>query len=97
MNRPAASGGAVDMGGSMELKRLRGLGSIYVRTPQRDVTCDEFDYNLISRKSKLAAAANGNVMVITRGSPHPMRAQEMEWDMEADTISIIRGAGTVPR
>jgi hypothetical protein len=94
-DRPADA--SVDLGGSMELKRLRGLGSIYVRTPQRDVTCDEFDYNLITRVSKLAAAPGTNVMVITRGSPHPMRAEEMLWNMDADTISITRGAGTAPR
>lgn len=92
-----ATEAAVDMGGSMELKRLRAAGAVFVRSPERDITCDEFDYNLISAMARLAAKPGSNVMVITRGSPHPMRAEEMQWNMETDTITVIRGAGTVPR
>jgi hypothetical protein len=88
---------AVDLGGSMELKRLRGADAVFVRSPERDITCDEFDYDLIVGIARLSARPGSNVMVITRGNPHPMRAEEMQWNMQTDTITVIRGAGTVPR
>jgi hypothetical protein len=88
---------AVDLGGSMELKRLRGADAVFVRSPERDITCDEIDYDLIVGIARLSARPGSNVMVITRGNPHPMRAEEMQWNMQTDTITVIRGAGTVPR
>lgn len=88
---------AVDLGGSMELIGLYGDGGVYIRTPQRDVSTDTFDYDLLTQTAQLSATDNRTVTVITRGNPNVLKAHLMTWNMAKDVITIIRGSGTANR
>ena len=89
----AAPRGGLRLGGSMKPKRLYGRGGIFVRTPQRDVTCDEFTYDLMTRIAEVKAAPGRWVFIHGRGTTEPMRHQRVLWDMKNDTITIYRGGG----
>ncbi len=92
-----ALSGAVDLGGSMELKRLYGKGGITIRTlhaPRRDVTCHEFDYNLVTGLAELSSYPGGRVSSLTGESGRPLRAEHILWNMNTDTITITRAAGS---
>jgi hypothetical protein len=95
VNRPRNA--AVDMGGAMELRGLVGNGAIMIRTPQRDVSCDQFDYNLVTHIAELNAQQGRSVSVATRGNPNVMNAAQMRWDMAQDVITITHGSGTANR
>ncbi len=74
----------------MDLQQLNATGSVYVATETRRVDCDHFDYNLKTGLAKLTADKNRSVAVVTEGSPYPVRASSIIWNMDPsiDTISI---------
>ena len=90
---PADQPGMFDVGGSMRLRRLAGSGGVVIRTDQRDVTCDEFDYNTGTGLAEIIAAPGRTVSVLTEGSARPFRAERLLWDMTRDRITIHRGSG----
>ena len=65
--------GGLRLGGSMKPKRLYGRGGIFIRTPERDVTCDEFAYNLMTGMAEVNAAPGRMVFIHGRGSTEPVR------------------------
>jgi hypothetical protein len=88
-NQPPAEGLA--LGGPMELRRIHGREALYIRTPQRQVECDDFDYDLMAGIARLSAAPGRLVSVITADRPIPVQAESFVWDMVRDTIRV-RGA-----
>ncbi|NNM27124.1 MAG: hypothetical protein HKO59_14265 [Phycisphaerales bacterium] len=94
-SRVEADGGGsgLDLGGSMELERLYGDGGIYVRTPERDVTCDVFDYNVGTGLAEVRATPGRMVSVLSADAGEPLRHERVLWNMRTDTITIFRGAG----
>jgi len=90
---PRRQDGSLNFGGRMDVRRLYGSGSLYIRTPERDVACDLFDYNTSTGLAELAADPGRMVSVLTRGAVRPYRAQRVLWNMIEDRITITRGAG----
>jgi len=90
---PQRQDGSLNFGGRMDVRRLYGSGSLYIRTPERDVACDLFDYNTTTGLAELAADPGRTVSVLTRGAARPYRAQRVLWNMIEDRITITRGAG----
>ena len=84
--------GAIDLGEAMQLERLAGWGAIYVRTPERDVTCDEFDYDVATGCADARAGPGRTVSVLDRGSAIPSHHRRIEWNMIDDTITLYDGA-----
>jgi hypothetical protein len=80
----------IDFGGPMELRRIFGSGDVFVRTLDRDVSCQEFDYNLMTGIARL----RGRIAVLTRGSGRPVNADSVLWNMRRDTITIEGAGGT---
>jgi hypothetical protein len=92
---PRQSG--MDLGGSMELRRIRGLGNIYIKTPARDIACESIDYDYSSGDAILAALPGQNVTIMTTGKPDPLPAERVIWNMKTDSISATNVRGTGPR
>ena len=88
---------AFDLGGMMELRRLKGAGGVYVHTKTRDVDCQEFDYDYASGDAMLSANPGRSVTILTTGSPHPLRAQRVIWNLITDKITATNPRGTAPR
>ena len=84
-----------NLGGSAELQRVRGIGRCFVRTPEYDVECEEFDYNVVTQIAQLRARAGRLVNVLPKGQGTPLRAQAMTWDLESGRIQIRSGSGTL--
>ena len=85
--------GALNFGGRMEVQRLFGSGSLYIRTAERDVACDQFDYNTTTGLAEVSAMTGRTVSILTRGAMRPYHAERVLWNMREDRITITRGAG----
>jgi hypothetical protein len=88
-NAKEESGSKLTMRG-MDLQQLNATGRVYVATETRRIDCDHFDYNLKTGLAKLTANKNKSVAVVTEGTPYPVRASSIIWNMDPaiDTISI---------
>jgi hypothetical protein len=76
----------------MDLQSLNATGSVYVATETRRVDCDMFLYNLNTGIAKLSATGNRSVAIVTEGTPYPVRATSIIWNMDPVIDSItIRG------
>jgi len=76
----------------MDLQTLQATGSVYVATETRRVDCDTFLYNLNTGIAKLSASDNRSVAIVTEGTPYPVRATSVVWNMDPAVDSItIRG------
>ena len=82
----------------MDLQQLNATGSVYVATETRRVDCDTFDYNLRTGFATLEAEGHRTVAIVTQGTPYPVRATSIVWNMDPDIDTItIRGLqGTGP-
>jgi len=79
----------------VRLLRTVGTGRVFVRSPEADVECDVFDYDLRTRIATLSARPGRQIKVMQkgpRGQPSPIRCESAMWDMESGRIRIV-GAG----
>ena len=85
----------LDLGDDMDIDRLMARGQVYIATPRRRVDCDLFDYDVGTGLAKVGAADGRTVSIITEGSPTPVRAGSVLWNMDPaiDTITITEARG----
>lgn len=85
-----ASSDALSFGGDVDVRRLWGEGRIFVRTPEREVECDRFDYNRYTDLARLEATGNRRVTIKSRGSTRPVQAEVILWNLRDDSLTIER-------
>ncbi|MAB82485.1 MAG: hypothetical protein CMJ24_03495 [Phycisphaerae bacterium] len=90
-----ADDGILDLGDDMDIDRLMAEGQVYIATPRRRVDCDLFDYDVGTGLAKVSAAEGRTVSIVTEGSPTPVRAGGVLWNMDPtiDTITITGARG----
>ena len=93
---PLESSG-VELGGPADLVRVRGIGRVFVRTPEHDVECSEFDYNVDTQIAMLRADPGRVVTVQSKGAATPIRAERVQWDLRTGRIRILGGEGAISR
>lgn len=76
-----------------ELRSVRGFGRVFVRGEGRDVECDAFEYDVESGIATLTARPGRSVSVLTRGTPGPVRAAAVKWNLRTGRIEVIDGRG----
>jgi len=81
------SGSTVKMRG-MDVQEIKAEDNVYVSTPTRRVDCDIFDYNLQTGLAKLSATVGKTVAIVTEGTPYPVRATNIVWNMDPNIDSI---------
>ena len=83
----------------MDLQQLVAKGTVYIATESRTVDCDLFDYNLRTGIADLSATQGRTVAILTQGSPYPVRAEGVTWNMDPaiDTITIRGLQGSSPQ
>ena len=59
----------------------------------RDVECDAFEYDVASGLATLTARPGRSVSVLTRGTPGPVRASAVKWNLRTGRIEVIDGRG----
>ncbi len=92
-----SSDAPLQLGADMEVDRLRAVGRVYLTTPTRKADCHMLDYNTRTKIAELVARAGRTVSLITQGSPMPVQATRMIWNMDPDVDTITleqpRGSG----
>ena len=94
-NLKAGTQPAFNLGGSSEVQRVRGIGRCFIRTPDYDVECEEFDYNVVTQIAEMRARPGRLVNVLPKGQGTPLRAAAMTWDLQSGRIQIRSGSGTI--
>ena len=94
-NLKAGTPPAFNLGGSSEVQRVRGIGRCFIRTPDYDVECEEFDYNVVTQIAEMRARPGRLVNVLPKGQGTPLRAAAMTWDLQSGRIQIRSGSGTI--
>jgi hypothetical protein len=84
----AEDASGVDLGGPAELLGVKGSGNVFIRTPQQDLECGEFDYSVESGIATLRAAPGRAVTVVFADRPTPLQAQEIDWDLRQGRLEI---------
>jgi len=77
-----------------ELLAVRGLGRVFVRSDDRDIECDRFDYDAETGIASLSARPGRLVSVLERGGAGPVRAERVRWDLRSGSIELVNVAGT---
>ena len=78
----------------MDLKKLRGIGRIYINTPTRDVQCDRFEYDYDTGLAMLEADEGRVVSVTTTATVQPIKARNVVWHIREDRIVATNVAGS---
>ncbi len=86
-----------DLGGPAELRGLRATGGVFIRTPDQDIECGDFDYSVETGVATLKAAEGRTVAIAVRGQPAPIRAEEVRWDLRNGRLQVTRMAGSGAR
>ena len=81
------------MGGSFDLTRITGDGSLVIEAKQHTVTCDAFDYDLQTGIAEARATEGRTVAVLSTSSTTPLRVGSILWDLSRDVITVRRGSG----
>ena len=89
--------GTFGLGGSAEVLRVRGVGRCMVRTPQYDMECEEFDYDVRTQIAELRARPGRTVSVMAAGQVAPLRAAGVVWDLASGRVELRSASGTVGR
>ena len=79
--------------GAAELQAVRGFGRVFARGDGRDIECDAFEYDVASGLATLTARPGRSVSVLTRGTPGPIRASAVKWNLQTGRIEVIDGRG----
>jgi hypothetical protein len=87
----AAPASVID--GPLRLARLEATGEVFLRTPRRDVDCDELVYDPITGVARLRARPGRLVTIFARDRPEPLRLREAEWDLTTDAVSVTGASG----
>ena len=95
--KPKQDATSLDLGGTMELKGLRGSGGVLIHTPERDVDCDDFDYDYSTGTAILTARDDRVVTVMSKGNPQPLQAKRVVWNMVEDKVTATNVSGGGPR
>ncbi len=96
---PAADTGTNDLiqvSGSAELRRVIASDDVFIRTPEYDVDCDEFDYDVSTALATLSSETSRGVAIHRRQTGQTFTHHRAKWFMdETNRIIIDRGGGGV--
>ena len=84
----------VDFGAPVKLLRVRALGRVFVRTPDVDVECDAFDYDLRTKVATLSARPGRTISVMQKGKGSPIKAEAAVWDLDNGRVRVTNAAGS---
>ncbi len=73
----------LEFGGQIDLKRMRMLDRVYIRTPERRVECDELDYDVRRGEALLRAYPGRTISMLTtsQGRSVSAEAEAITWDL----------------
>jgi hypothetical protein len=91
----ANDGDVLNLGGDMEAQRLAASGSVFIVTPNREVDCHAFDYNMRTNMAIVSALPGRRVSIVTAGNPVPIKYQKLIWNMDPsnERITVYQGSG----
>jgi hypothetical protein len=77
--------------GSMEVTRIRAKRDVFIKTPTREIDCNDLDYDLVTGLARLG----GGVSIVSGSSRRPYTAEAVVWDVIKDSVRVqgARGDG----
>ncbi|MAT80741.1 MAG: hypothetical protein CMJ29_03735 [Phycisphaerae bacterium] len=86
----------LDFQGNMEIEQLRAEGTVFLATPRRRADAHLVDYDTRTQLAVLNARPGRKVSIVTEGSPLPVKATRMVWNMDPriDSIQLVEPSGT---
>ena len=83
----------------MEIEQLHAQGEVYLATPQRRADAHDVDYDTRTQIATLTARPGRKVSIMTEGSPLPVKATKMIWNMDplVDSIQLLEPSGSGAR
>ena len=75
------------------LVEVRGIGKVFVRSRERDVEGDAFEYDAEKGIATLTARPGRTVSVLARSAPGPTRAEKVTWNLRTGRIEIVGARG----
>jgi hypothetical protein len=87
----------IDLGGPAEVLGVKGMGRVFIRTPEQDIECGEFDYSAVTGIAMLTASAGRTVTIALKGQPTPIRAEKVIWDLRNGRLEVVKMAATGSR
>ena len=86
----------LDFQGDMEIEQLHAEGEVYLATPIRRADAHEVDYDTRTQIATLTARPGRKVSIMTEGSPLPVKATKMIWNMDplVDSIQLVEPSGS---
>lgn len=78
----------------MKLKFAMAEDQVVVISPDNEIMCDSFAYDAVALLATIQANGDDLVTMVKRGSPTPIRAGRIIWDLYTDSIKVDR-VGTV--
>jgi len=85
------------LGAGLDLRQVTGAGGVFVHTATRDVSCDNFEYSVLTGLARIAASPGGRITIKSRGEADRFYASRIDWNMATDRIEVMRGGGSTPR
>ena len=95
-SKPSSSTNPLDFEGDMEIEKLRAEGQVYLATRSRRADANIVEYDTRTQIATLIAREGRKVSVVTEGSPLPVKASKMIWNMDpnVDSIQLVEPSGT---
>jgi hypothetical protein len=87
----------IDLGGPAEVLGVKGMGRVFIRTPEQDIECGEFDYSAVTGIAMLTASEGRTVTIALKGQPTPIRAEKVIWDLRNGRLEVVKMAATGSR
>ncbi|RLS89401.1 MAG: hypothetical protein DWI10_08495 [Planctomycetota bacterium] len=87
----------IDLGGPAEVLGVKGMGRVFIRTPEQDIECGEFDYSAVTGIAMPTASEGRTVTIALKGQPTPIRAEKVIWDLRNGRLEVVKMAATGSR
>ncbi len=81
------------LSGAAEIERITGAGGVIVRTPERDIDCDEFIYDADTQLAQIIGRPDRPAVIMTRGGIEPVRVVRAVWNLRNDVVTVESGVG----
>ena len=80
------------LAGEASLRHMSAIGSVFVRTSDREIDCSRLEYDEASKLAEIHGQPEKLALVRQRGTPNALRMLEGRWNVETNAVTIIQGA-----
>jgi lipopolysaccharide export system protein LptA len=83
---------SLGLAGDAALSELSAIGSVFIRTNDREIDCSRLDYDEPSHLATILGKESKLALVRQRGTTNALRMLEGRWNVQTNAVTIIKGA-----